>query len=171
MVREHLKPTPAQADDVDDITQAALTGLLVALSSLEIRTVPALHAFLDTIVRRTVCNHLRERYGGDAHPRRSLDESVSSLSTVIPLWQLLTSGQPSPRTMLESVEDGRRLKEAYGKLDATDQELLYLYLYDHLTSAQVAERLRLSARAARARLLITLGTLRREVTRPEGNAA
>jgi RNA polymerase sigma factor (sigma-70 family) len=163
MVAARLSPTRAQYDAVEDIAQQSMLALMEGMPRLEQRTVGGLKAFASVIVRHKVSDLLKGRgQGPEAGPgARSLDSTAASFSTAGPLWQLLTAGLASPRTMAEQAEQLDRLMDELGRLKPEHREVITLAFFDQLGMTEIAAQMHTSRPAASMLLIRAVRALRR----------
>jgi len=117
-----------------DLAQEALMAILQALRQGQLREEMKLAAFIHGITRNVVNNFLRSRA---RHPHCELDDA--------------NAGAVDPVEMLESKDRYDHLRRELVSFSATDRQILLLYLVDGHSLAEIAERLRLSHVAVRAR--------------------
>ena len=165
MVLARLSAAPDRMCDVEDVSQAALTGLTTALSRLENRTVGGLKAYVSGIVAHKVSDFLRtkpaERRG---RPGVSLDSTVAGFSSPGPLWQFLSASGTSPLSAADRTDQIMRLMEELGQLKPEHREVITLAFFDQLPTSEVAANLRVSRPAAAMLLLRAVKALRRRMT-------
>ncbi len=166
MVTARLSPTPAQFNDVEEISQLAMVALTKNLPTLRNRTVHGLKAFLSGIVSRKVADHLKGRGDGDLTGPRpgSLNSSASRLRRAGPLWQLLSASGHSPASEAERGELVERIMVELGRLKTEHRQAITLAFFDQMPTREIAERLGLSRPAASMLLLRAVNALRRNVT-------
>ena len=163
MVAARLSAQNGQMEDVEDISQAVLVGLVGSLAGLTHRTVGGLKAFLSTIVSRRVADHLRARSSERAGPRASLDSTVAQLSSAGPLWQFLSLSGTSPLSAADRAEQCSRVLAELGNLKVEHREVITYAFFDQLATAEIAERMEISRPAASMLLIRALNNLRRRL--------
>ena len=166
MVGARLSPHPGRFDVVEEIAQAVMVAMTDGLPRLEKRTVDGLKALVSVIVSRRVVDFLRNRerakLGGQ--PVASLDSTVAGWSEVGPLWKFLSISSDGPLTAAGEADQISVVLGELGRLKDEYREVITLALFDQLTTAQIAERLGISRRAASMLLLRAIRALRRRVT-------
>lgn len=164
MVAARLSAQPRQMEDVEDISQAVLVGLVGSLAGLTHRTVGGLKAFLSTIVSRRVADHLRARSSERAGLRpASLDSTVAQLSSAGPLWQFLSLSGTSPLSAADRAEQCSRVLAELGNLKVEHREVITYAFFDQLATTEIAELMNISRPAASMLLIRALNTLRRRL--------
>jgi RNA polymerase sigma factor (sigma-70 family) len=170
-VASRLAPTLAQDGDAEEITQQVLVALLDGLSRISIRTERGVRSFLEGVVSHKVADFLRARGNGNGNRIRSLESTVLGRTHAGPLWQFLSASGASPRTMLEHLENRRKILCVFDQLSADDQELLNLAIVERRSVVEIATRMQLSRHEAARRVLLALATLRKSWSAPNGDGA
>lgn len=117
-----------------DITQNVLMAALGALRAGKIREPEKLPAFVHSITKNLVNNHFRAR-------GRLAETSVDEAKTLY--W--------NPGNEFEVAEKRRLVREEIAACSPIDQKILLFSIVDELSLADIAERLKLSHEAVRAR--------------------
>jgi hypothetical protein len=94
----------------------------------------------------------------------SLDTTVADFSEVGPLWKFLSISGRSPLSGAGLTDQVSLVLSELGRLKDEHREVITLTLFDQLTTAEVAERLGISRRAASMLFLRAIRSLRRRVT-------
>ena len=166
MVSARLAAHPGLFDVVDEIAQAVMIAVSSALPRLENRTVGGLRSLVSVVVSRRVADYLRRKkrakLGGS--PVKSLDTTVMRVSEIGPLWKFLSVSGPSPLSEAREADQVSLVMSELGQLKQEHREVITLALFDQLTTAEIAERLGISRRAASMLLLRAIKALRRRVT-------
>lgn len=166
MAYARLKPTHAQLDQIEDITQESMEALLRGLSSLQYQTVAGLRAFASTVVSRRVADVIRNPAGagrGRGSPA-SLDSTVAHLSSIGPLCQFLTASATSPLSAADREDQFQRAMSELSHLNAEYRTIITLAFIDQLTTAQIAEQTGRTRQAAAMLLLRAVRALRARMT-------
>ena len=166
MVSARLAAHPGLFDVVDEIAQAVMIAVSSALPRLENRTVGGLRSLVSVVVSRRVADYLRRKkrakLGGS--PVKSLDTTVMRVSEIGPLWKFLSVSGPSPLSEAREADQVSLVMSELGQLKEEYREVITLALFDQLRTAEIAERLGISRRAASMLLLRAIRALRRRVT-------
>lgn len=117
-----------------DITQEVLIAVLEAARRGTIREPEKLHGYIHSVTKFTVSHHFREK---GRRAEASLDEADSSWSDPVPEF--------------EAAERRRLVREELATCGPVDQKILLFSMVDGLSLAVIAERLKLSHEAVRAR--------------------
>jgi RNA polymerase sigma factor (sigma-70 family) len=166
MVGARFSTHPGCFDAVEEIAQAVMIAIADALPRLENRTVSSLRSLVSVIVSRRVVDFLRQKKRANlaGRPVASLDTAVMDVSDVGPLWKFLSVSGPSPLSAARQADQISLVMLELGQLRDEHREVITLALFDQLTTAQIAERLEISRRAASMLLLRAIKSLRRRVT-------
>lgn len=166
MVIARLSPHPHQLDAVEEIAQEVVIGVLKSLPTLKTRTVGSLKSLVSTVVSRRVADFLRSqkaaRPGG--RPLASLETTVRDFSRIGPLWHFLSAGGTSPLSAVARADQVSLVLGELARVKDEYREIITLAFFDQLATAEIAQRLGLSRRAASMMLLRALRALRRRVT-------
>jgi RNA polymerase sigma factor (sigma-70 family) len=166
MVIARLSPHPHQLDAVDEIAQEAMVGILKSLPTLRTKTVGSLKSLASAVVSRRVVDFLRRqkaaRPGG--RPVASLETTVRDFSRIGPLWQFLSAGGTSPLSAIARADQVSLVLAELARIKDDYREIITLAFFDQLATAQIAEQLGVSRRAASMMLLRALRALRRRIT-------
>ena len=166
MVGARFSAHPGYFDVVEEVAQAVMIAVADALPRLENRTIASLRSLVSVIVSRRVVDFLRQKKRANlaGRPVASLDTTVVDLSDVGPLCNFLSVGGPSPLSAARQADQISLVMSELGRLKQEHREVITLALFDQLTTAEVAERLGISRRAASMLLLRAIKALRRRVT-------
>jgi RNA polymerase sigma factor (sigma-70 family) len=166
MAGARLSAHPGHFDVIEEIAQVVMAAVIDGLPRLEKRTVAGLKSLVSVIVTRRVADFLRSRerakLGG--HPVASLDSTVAGWSEVGPLWKFLSISGPSPLSAAGNADQISVVLGELGRLKEEYREVITLALFDQLSTADIAQRLGISRRAASMLLLRAIKALRRRVT-------
>ena len=144
--------------DTDDVLQSGFLRAFEQIGRYEDQGEDAFRRWLTTLISHRLTDkvryHLRER-------RDSGRDEAELESTDL---RRAPDGADSPGAIVAAAERIARILAALHKLDAADQELMSMRLFDKLTWADIAERLAIGETTARRRFYETFERLVDKVT-------
>lgn len=172
MVTVRLRPTRAQHDDVEDLTQMCSMAVTSGLPRLANRTVGGLKAFASVIVSRKVADYIASRRDG---PRRqapaSLDSTMWQGTSAGAMWQFLSASGTSPPSAAGRADQLVAVLNELAAMSPQEREIINLAFFDELTTEQMGSVLGISRGAASMRLVRAVRALRaRMQSRPVARA-
>ncbi len=162
-VRFRLDPRLFGRVDPEDVLQEAYVGAAQRCAHVEGSTEQSLFVWLRLIVTQTLVDVHRQHLGAqrrDAGREVAFHRASPSASATVSLAQWLLASVTSPSGALHRAELGERLRNALGRMDPIDQEVLALRHFEELTNQETAEVLGIQQKAASIRYVRALRRLK-----------
>ena len=140
--------------ETEDVLQSAFISAFQKLESFQYQGEDSLEAWLKEIIRNKLLDRVRYHYAACRNPERE-DEPRGKGERA----EEVKDESPLPLAVLEAAERQTDMLLAIDKLTESDQTIIVLRHFDHLTFADIAEKLDIAETTARRRCFDALERL------------
>ena len=161
-IRSRLAISLATRIDAEDVLQEAFMDGRQRLQHLQKARFTSFVVWFRMIVNQTLANCSRRHLaaGKRSIARETRAGSKAGTGIGMPSMDRFTSPITSPSKCFSRQEDGEKIELALRKLSASDREIIQLRHFDEMANAKIAERLRITPKAASIRYFRALARLK-----------
>lgn len=135
-------------DEANDLAQSVFLKVYEAIARIEPNSTPLKYFF--TVARHTLIDYWRKKK----------DVVISAEDDV---WQNIPDHRPNQVVMVETMEISVQVRDAMGKLEEDEQDILSLKYFGGLSAGEIGEQLGISEAAVRQRQCRALKILKEHI--------